>query len=91
MRDNECYGDLAAWQRANAPDNEEELERLTRNLRLAREEMLTPRQRQLLHMYYEEGKNVTAIARELGIQKSSVSRTLARAKHQLYLCLRYGL
>ena len=91
MRDNEFYGDLAAWQRANAPDNEEELERLTRNLRLAREEMLTPRQRQLLHMYYEEGKNITAIAKELGIQKSSVSRTLARAKHQLYLCLRYGL
>ncbi len=91
MRDNEFYGDLAAWQRANAPDNEEELERLTRNLRLAREEMLTPRQRQLLHMYYEEGKNDTAIAKELGIQKSSVSRTLARAKRQLYLCLRYGL
>ena len=34
---------------------------------------------------------VSDIARELGIQKSSVSRTLTRAKHQLYLCLRYGL
>ena len=91
MRGNEVYGDLAAWQRANAPDNELELERLTRNLRMARREMLTPRQQQLLRMHYDEGKTVTAIAKELGIQKSSVSRTLTRAKRQLYLCLRYGL
>lgn len=91
MRGNEVYGDLAAWQRANAPDNELELERLTRNLRMARQEVLTPRQQQLLRMHYDEGMTVTAIARELGIQKSSVSRTLKRAKRQLYLCLRYGL
>ncbi len=90
-RNNEIYGDFALWQKMNADDNELALERLRRNLRLARQEALTPRQRELLHMHYEEGKNVTTIARELGIQKSSVSRTLARARRQLYRCLRYGL
>ena len=44
-RSSEWAGDLTVWLRANAPDNSEQLERLRRNLRRAREQELTPRQR----------------------------------------------
>ena len=91
LRDNEFYGDMAAWLRANAQDNECDLRRLKRNLRLARQEELTPRQRQLLRMNFEQNKTVTEIARELGVNKSTVSRTIRRAKRRLYRCLRYAL
>ena len=40
--------DLASWERESAPDNREQLERLHRNLRLARQQALTDRQRQML-------------------------------------------
>ena len=91
IRNNEFYGDMAAWRRANAQDNDGELLRLKRNLRLARQEALTARQRQLLRMNFEQNKTVTEIAQELGVNKSTVSRTLLRAKRRLYQCLRYAL
>ena len=91
IRTNEFYGDMAAWLRANAQDNDGELLRLKRNLRLARQEALTARQRQLLRMNFEQNKTVTEIAQELGVNKSTVSRTLLRAKRRLYQCLRYAL
>ena len=91
IRNNEFYGDMAAWLRANAQDNDGELLRLKRHLRLARQEALTARQRQLLRMNFEQNKTVTEIAQELGVNKSTVSRTLLRAKRRLYQCLRYAL
>ena len=91
LRNNEFYGDMAAWLRANAQDNDREMNRLKRNLRLARQEALTARQRQMLRMNFEQNKTVTEIAREVGVNKSTVSRTLARAKKRLYQCLRYAL
>ena len=91
IRNTELYGDMAAWLRANAQDNDGELLRLKRNLRLARQEALTARQRQLLRMNFEQNKTVTEIAQELGVNKSTVSRTLLRAKRRLYQCLRYAL
>lgn len=50
MRNNEVYGDMTAWIAAHAGDNEGDLMRLKRNLRLAREEELTARQRELLRL-----------------------------------------
>ena len=91
IRNNEIYGDLTAWLTAHAGDNESDLMRLKRNLRLAREEELTPRQRELLRLRYEEEMSVTQIAGRLGVSKSTVSRTLSRAQRRLYKCLRYGL
>lgn len=91
IRNNEVYGDMAAWLRANAEDNENDVRRLKRNLRLAREVELTPRQRQLMQMRYEENMSVTQIADALGLDKSTVSRTITRAKQRLYKCLRYCL
>lgn len=91
IRNNEIYGDLTAWLTAHAGDNESDLMRLKRNLRLAREEELTPRQRELLRLRYEENMTVSEIAAAIGRDKSTVSRTLSRARRRLYKCLRYGL
>ena len=90
-RSSEWIGDMTVWLRDHAEDNSEQLERLRRGLRRAREQELTPRQRQLLRMHFTQGKRVTDIAQELGISKSTVSRTLARCTQRLYRTLRYSL
>ena len=91
IRNNEIYGDLKAWMDSHAEDNEADLRRLKRNLRLAREEELTPRQKQVIEMYFEQEMNVTQIARALGVNKSTVSRTLRRGKRRLKHCLHYSI
>ncbi len=90
-RASEWIGDLTVWNRQNAGDNSERLERLRRNLRRAREQELTPRQRQMLELYYDQGLTIPQIAEELGLNRSTVSRTLRRARDRLYRCLRYAL
>ena len=84
------YSDLGLWMREQQGDNSETLERLRRNLRKARTAELTPRQQELLHMHFDEGKSIRQIARELGVAPSTVSRTVNRAKDRLRRCLRYG-
>lgn len=59
-------------------------------LRHGMNEALTPRQKQLVHMYYIEQKPMKQIASELGLDISSVSRTIKRGRHNLYTVLRYG-
>lgn len=90
-RSSEWIGDLVVWNRQNAGDNTERLERLRRSLRQARERELTPRQRQVTALYYDRGMNIPQIAEELGLNRSTVSRTLSRARARLYRCLRYAL
>ena len=82
---------LRQWQKDQSDDNHQRLERLNRYLPLAVKEELTPRQQQVLHMFFYEEKNVTAIARELSVNKSTVSRTLHRAQERLRRSLRYAL
>ena len=79
------------WKRQNDPDNAELLDRLRRNLRQARERELTPRQRQILTLYYDRGLTMAQIAGRLGVNRSTVCRTLHRARDRLYRHLRYGL
>ena len=83
--------DLASWERESAPDNREQLERPHRTLRLARQQALTDRQRQMLELYYDQGLTMGQIALKLNLNRSTVSRTLSRAKDKLYRCLRYSL
>ena len=82
---------MTVWLRDHAEDNSDQLERLRRNLRRAREQELTPRQREILALYYDRGLKMPQIARKLGINRSTVSRTVKRAKERLYRCLRYAL
>lgn len=90
-RPGEFPGDLQTWLRDNAEDNSDQLARLKRNLRRAQAQELTPRQRQILSMRYEEQRTVTEIARALGVNPSTVSRSLRRSQQRLFRCLRYGL
>lgn len=89
-RDNEFLGDLAAWELVNCEDNSEQLERLRRNMRRIRQRELTPRQAEMIHLYYDLGMSVPRIAQEQGIHKSSVSRTLARGREKLKRYLQYS-
>ena len=89
-RDNEFLGDLTAWERSHSEDNSEQLERLRRNLAKVRARELTPRQSEMIHLYYDLGMSIPQIAREKGLHKSSVSRTLARGRERLKRYLQYS-
>lgn len=90
LRDNECLGDLAAWERTHGSDNSEQMDRLRRNLRQIRRTELTERQAEMMHLYYDMGMSIPQIAREKGLNKSSVSRTLARGRERLKRYLQYS-
>ena len=81
---------MAMYARQMATDNSAELSRLKRNLLHALREDVTPRQRQVLLMYYAQGLNMREIGEQLGIDKSTVSRTIKRGEYKLRRCLRYG-
>lgn len=82
---------LQLWTEADRTDNRETIERLLRNLPMALMEELTDRQRQLLLMRYSRGMSVSDIAREVGLNKSTVSRTISNSISKLYRALRYSL
>ena len=90
-RSSEWAGDMTVWLQENADDNQEQIERLLRNLRKARIQELTPRQQQMLSMRFEQNMSGAEIARELGLNRSTVSRTLRRAQERLRRCLQYAL
>ena len=82
---------LQLWQQGQQEDNRQQIRRLLVNLPLAVEEELTPRQREILRLRFTGGMSVTAIAEKLGLNKSTVSRSLARSMERLYKSLRYSL
>jgi RNA polymerase sigma factor (sigma-70 family) len=84
------YADLAAYTRFMAEDNSAQLSRLKRNLSHAMRQDITERQRQYMMLYYGQNMSMETIAKELGVNKSTVSRTLKRGRQRLYRCLRYG-
>ena len=59
-------------------------------LSLALREELTPRQTQIVRMYYIEQHTMRDIAAMLGVNPSTVSRTLKSAREKLKRCLRYS-
>ena len=80
------YGEYRAFLLSLGGDNADTRQRLLRNLRAAVREELTPRQFQIVGMYYAGGMSMTAIAGELGISVSTVSRTLERGRKRLRRC-----
>ena len=82
--------DMAVYSRQMSADNSQEISRLKRNLIRALREDVTPRQRQALLLYYAEGLNMRQIGERLGVDKSTVSRTIKRGERRLQRCLRYG-
>lgn len=90
-RSSEWIGDMTVWLRKNGEDNSDQLARLHRQLRIARERELTPRQRQFLARYFDDGLSMKEIAEEMGVDPSTVSRTLRRARERLRRALQYAL
>lgn len=82
--------DMAVYAQQISEDNSREISRLKRNLIRALQEDVTPRQRQTLLMYYAQGLNMREIGEELGVDKSTISRTIKRGERRLQRCLRYG-
>ena len=82
---------LCLWRQAQSGDNQERIRRLLSNLPLAVQQELTPRQREILQMRFTGGMSITGIAKELGLNKSTVSRSLTRSVERLYRSLRYSL
>lgn len=86
----EIFGERAALLQYNAGDsNRPYLEHLVRQLRAAIDEVLTEPQKKAVTGYYFEGRTLTDIAAELKVNKSTVSRNLARAKRRLAAVLRF--
>ena len=48
------------------------------------------RQRQVLFLYYNENYTMAEIGAQLGVDRTTVSRTLKRGEQRLLRCLRYG-
>ena len=63
--------------------NRREREEYRRFLYRAIKTQLTHRQTQVMLLSYFEGKYITEIAQELGLNKSTVSRTLRRSLNRL--------
>lgn len=79
------------YMRRIRSDNSREHSRLLEKLQRAREAELTPRQREMLALYFDEGLKMVQIAERLKVDESTVSRTIARAKRRLHRCLQYVL
>ena len=82
--------DMAVYTQAMSEDNAEQMGRLRRNVMLALQEDVTPRQRECMRLYAEKGLNMRQIAELTGVDKSTVSRNIKRGESRLRRCLRYG-
>lgn len=84
--------DMAVYSRAMSEENTNsaDITRLKRNLIRALKSDVTPRQREMLELYYARGLNMRQIGELLGVHKSTVSRTIKRGERRLKRCLRYG-
>ena len=59
-------------------------------VRVAINDELTDRQRELINLYYLENMNMTEVAQSLEISPSTVSRTLKRGRGRLRKYLKYN-
>ena len=92
-RRGKAYGaDMAAYmlQIENVPPEETEYGQLVNNLIRCIREDVTPRQREVLVLYYVRRMKHWEIAEQLGLERSTVSRTVKRGEDKLRRCLRYG-
>ncbi len=72
-----------------AKDNQQHLAIVRRALTDIIEHELTDRQREMVYLYYFEGKNCREISEKLCVHKATVSRTLSRAKERIRKNLRF--
>ena len=83
---------MAAYSQAISEENTNAatIRTLKRNLMIALRQEVSPRQVEFLRLYYAEGLNMRQIGEQMGVDRSTVSRTLKRAESNLRRCLRFG-
>ena len=84
--------DMAYYARILSEENTNtrEMDRLKLALWRALHEDISQKQLSYLLLYYGEGLNMSEIGERLGVDKSTVSRTIKRGENRLRRCLRYG-
>ena len=88
------YGEtLGGWQAYTEGErNQWEAKRRARLLQVIRKasrQELTPRQQQMVELYFFENLTMPMIAHRLGVNKSTVSRCIGAAKRRIAPCVRY--
>lgn len=73
----------------NASDNSETIAKVKKIMVKIIKNDLTPRQKELIMLYYYKNMKVTEIAEMLNIDHSTVSRTLSRARKNIMERLKY--
>lgn len=86
---NSAEFDLLVRTCANGQTNERLRASLKRALKYVVENEISERQREMILLYYYRGMNMPEIARHLGLNKSTVSRTLSRARYNIMTRLKW--
>lgn len=76
-------------QNTRSDDPRRDAQAMRKRIALVVENELTDRQRYIVTAYYWERKTLQAIADELGVNKSTVWRTLQRGKARVARYLKY--
>ena len=74
---------LELSEESEAETNQAQMQRLKRALRDVIKNDLTPRQKEMVVLYYYEGMRMPQIAQQLNRDVSTVSRTIKRARRNL--------
>lgn len=82
---------IALMREKNSPTNAPQLKILKKALADVIKNGLTPRQKQMVVLYYYEGMKMKEIAAALDVDPTTVSRTLKRARKNIYERLRFLL
>ena len=93
------FGEMLASFHAYETDESPKTAEMRRQQKQRREEILkgilkselTLRQRQFMMMYYFENKTIPQIAAELGINKSTVCRSMQAACRRIQTCMKYWM
>ena len=92
-RRGELYAaDMAHYARVLSEQNTntQEMDRVKLALWRALHEDISEKQLSYMLLYYSEGLKMSEIGERLGVDKSTVSRTIKRGEYRLRRCLRYG-
>lgn len=90
-RGNEFEGDFEIYRSAVSGDNSGRREKMKEAVLKAMENELSDKQRQTLELYYFKEMTMQEIADELGVCRSTVSRSLSRARSRISRCVKYSL
>lgn len=75
----------------SSDDEDSSLRKLKRTLVRAIDNELTPRQREVIIMYYYKNISIVRIAEQTGVSPQAVSAAMARARMRLFRIMQYYL